>query len=811
MSYSPPTGSSVNFDFVSAYLSPNGSSIGFELGFDNLNGSAYLLATTDDAVGSAIGFNSLIGVFNSVTDDAVGSFVGNNPFIHRGVFSATTDDATGSFDSAIVKTIPHISSGFSFAVNQAKPISRTENSILTVSKSNEVSVFSALKSSTPIAESIEVVAQQCDVVRHYSNVILQDCHLATHKFNTILFKEPPLQYRYTPSTVFDCGVTLSTHTFADNERIYNTNHSPINFDLIEANHAGGNDFNLTDEFGYTLSPLRTVFESVGDYAPEPLFFAAWANDNLVLNWSYERAGMRIATNVIAQDADNVCTKYLSDCVDSIPKSETYFSILTKSTPIEETVIVGVRTAKPIERTKLSTNQTAIPRIRQIIEREQNARPIWNTPFVAGGGTIVDPPRPPPYNPPDHVTVTIPTKQVYQMQHTITVTLENLTPINVDSVKLSLDADSFAWSFSTNLLDLTQLDLVKQPTNAPPVTLVITIDGTVFKMLVEKITRNRSFAKNSIALSGRSLSALLSSPYEQPRSATQSSLMTVQQIAALELPTGWTLSWMCQDWNIPSGAYSYTAKTPIQVISEIAASIGAIVIPSRTAKVLNVITRYSVLPWYFAETTPDLVIPDAAIISVTYRNVVPTQANGVYIHGSEIGGILSFCRLNGSAGDRLFATQTNSLMTDVYGTRQFGEKILADNYEQPAIQSITMSLGGDYPLVDVGAFVRINIDGGNVRGVVNSVSIDASLDKVSQTIQIGNETTNVWSAFKEIMPNAPLLVGTVASVDGETSLMTLIDGGVIRCRGVGAVSEKWYIRNGALESKAPSLTLSEIVI
>jgi hypothetical protein len=151
------------------------------------------------------------------------------------------------------------------------------------------------------------------------------------------------------------------------------------------------------------------------------------------------------------------------------------------------------------------------------------------------------------------------------------------------------------------------------------------------------------------------------------------------------------------------------------------------------------------------------------------------------------------------------------MTDIIGTRALGEKILADNYEQPAIQSVSLKLGGDYPLVNVGDFVRINIDGGQVRGVVNSVSIDASLDSVNQTIQIGNESTSIWNAFKEILPSSPLLVGTVASVVGETSLMTLIDGGVIRVRGVGAVNEKWYLRNGALDSKAPSLTLSEIVI
>jgi hypothetical protein len=92
-----------------------------------------------------------------------------------------------------------------------------------------------------------------------------------------------------------------------------------------------------------------------------------------------------------------------------------------------------------------------------------------------------------------------------------------------------------------------------------------------------------------------------------------------------------------------------------------------------------------------------------------------------------------------------------------------------------------------------------------------VGIDATLDSVNQTIQLGAESANVWTQFKDILPSSPLLVGTVASVSGETSLMTLIDGGVIRCRGVGAIDEKWYIRNGALESKAPSLAISEIVV
>jgi hypothetical protein len=236
------------------------------------------------------------------------------------------------------------------------------------------------------------------------------------------------------------------------------------------------------------------------------------------------------------------------------------------------------------------------------------------------------------------------------------------------------------------------------------------------------------------------------------------------------------------------------------------------VPSRNSKTLKILPRYPVLPWQFDEATPNLVIPDSALQSLTYRAVIPAQANGVYVHGGEIGGVIGWCRLNGTDGARLSQTISNALMTNVVGCRALGERILAGQYTQPALQSVTLPMNAtDMPLANVGDLIRVNVDGGQVRGVVNSVSVSANFGSVSQTIQIGEETANVWSAFKQILPSDPLLVGVVASVSGETSLMTLIDGGVIRVRGVGAVNEKWYIRNGALESKAPSLTLSEIVI
>jgi hypothetical protein len=777
----------LDFNLRRDYVAPLGDALAFNLGVELSDSQA-------------------IGVIDFTLDDCVGVFAGFIPQKSIGTFTATLDDCVGAMSAAWLFQPQSISVGLLCPSNTAKVQSVSLQSPLESAQLSTRQTYAPQQQASVLERQTVSALEQCEVLRKNTRHHATDLHTHTHKFNSNLFKEPPEQYRYTPTAVFDFGITLNERSFSVTTDEY-VAANPVYFNLLETISTELNfDLGLTQTQPVTRT--RQIFDNVSTYQPETLFFAPWVNDHLIFNHSYERAGLRLATHNQIERADVIAQNYKANIQAAIKAVFRFKQSQNNALKISLKYNQALNIAQKIANNVHFKTQKAVNITRRYRELVQLAQIIWGSNQTL---IIADPPRPDVIPPPiNHVTITIPQKQVYTMQHSISVTLENLTPISVDAVKLAIDSDSFAWSFSANLLDLSQLDLVKQ-TGETPVTLIITIDGTVFKMLVEKITRNRSFAKNSISLSGRSLSALLSQPYELPRSATQSSLMTVQQLAELELPNGWTINWTTTSWNVDSGAWSYTAKTPIQVITEIAANIGAMVVPSRNAKVLNIMPRYTVLPWLFDATTPDLIIPDSAIVSLSYRNVIPTQANGVYIHGSEIGGVLSRCRLSGTAGDRLAATVTNPLMTNVIGTRALGEKILADNYEQPAIQSVSLKLGGDYPLVNVGDFVRINIDGGQVRGVVNSVSIDASLDSVNQTIQIGAESANVWTSFKQLTPSNPLLVGTIALTTETQSLVTLIDGGVVGVRGVGAVNEKWYIRNGALESIAPSLTLSEIVI
>lgn len=433
----------------------------------------------------------------------------------------------------------------------------------------------------------------------------------------------------------------------------------------------------------------------------------------------------------------------------------------------------------------------------------------------GKSPWIDLPRSDPDpEPPSGETFEVPIRETYTMNFNVSVTLEDLTEIDVDNIKLDFDRDSFAWQFSAELLDADQIPLIKPLPDGSAVKLIVTLNSYVWHVLVEKLPHKRRFGEKKTTITGRGLSAELAAPYYQATTGLQGSLLAIQQLAALHVPNGWTLNWQQVTWNVPGGAYSYQNRTPIQAIADIADAAGAFVRPSRDSKVLDVIPVYPVLPWNFGSVSLDVAIPEDIIVEVTHRDTSRQYANGVYVHGAETGGEIGFCRLNGTAGDVLMQTYSNPLMTDVVGIRAQGERLLASEFTQPDIEGLTVPLDNStMQLLEVGTFIGATIDGIETRGIVNALSLSARRDppEIYQTVRIGEDTNNQWIAFQTLLPKDPLLIGTLKSTDGSVSTMQLIDGGVMNVRGTGNVGEKYYIRSGQIQGEAPNMNQSEVVI
>ena len=72
-------------------------------------------------------------------------------------------------------------------------------------------------------------------------------------------------------------------------------------------------------------------------------------------------------------------------------------------------------------------------------------------------------------------------------------------------------------------------------------------------------------------------------------------------------------------------------------------------------------------------------------------------------------------------------------------------------------------------------------------------------------------TNIYRAFKAVFPDQPLQVGEVTAVDGGLATLTLPGGGVLQARGAAEVGDQVFVRDGVIESEAPSLPVVVIEI
>ena len=71
--------------------------------------------------------------------------------------------------------------------------------------------------------------------------------------------------------------------------------------------------------------------------------------------------------------------------------------------------------------------------------------------------------------------------------------------------------------------------------------------------------------------------------------------------------------------------------------------------------------------------------------------------------------------------------------------------------------------------------------------------------------------NVYEQFRQLLPDAPLQVGTVIEVGAGVITVQLPGGGLVRARGSAALGQKVFVRDGGLEAIAPNLALEIIEI
>ncbi len=334
-------------------------------------------------------------------------------------------------------------------------------------------------------------------------------------------------------------------------------------------------------------------------------------------------------------------------------------------------------------------------------------------------------------------VTVPVRKVYFVINDVTlIRVADGAPVPVLSLSLSLDASSWTWGFDA-VLPLAGLGLVESDPALGPTELMASVNGAQFRLLVETISRERSFGESSIHISGRGHNAVLSAPYAPVMTFANAQARTARQLMDDVLTfngvaMGWSVDWGLTDWNVLAGVFAHQG-TWIEALSGIAAAAGGYLMPHPTDKIIRVRHRYPVAPWEWGAVTPDFVLPVDAVQRESLQWLEKPAYNRVFVSGQETGVLAQVTRA-GTAGDVLAPMVVDALITDATVARQRGMAVLADTGRQIEV-SLRMPVLLDTGIIQPGSFVQYQDGSVNRLGLVRSTSVQAGFPEVWQTLGV----------------------------------------------------------------------------
>lgn len=246
-------------------------------------------------------------------------------------------------------------------------------------------------------------------------------------------------------------------------------------------------------------------------------------------------------------------------------------------------------------------------------------------------------------------------ETYMIANSVSLAvLPDRTPLDATGIRISRDADSFAWTLSAQLFGRTSLAQVR-PDASGPKEIEATINGHTWLFMVERYSGTGKLADERYSITGVSRSQLLAEPYAPKRSQVNTAPINAEQAAVLELEyTGFTLNWDTwtfgpPDWTMPAGAFSYQDKTAMQVIATLAETVGGVVSPALAADELTILPRYREPVWQWSSAIMDRIIP-AAMVSEWGSEWQPQpEWNSCYVSGTTHG-VAVDVRRAGTAGD-----------------------------------------------------------------------------------------------------------------------------------------------------------------
>lgn len=319
-----------------------------------------------------------------------------------------------------------------------------------------------------------------------------------------------------------------------------------------------------------------------------------------------------------------------------------------------------------------------------------------------------------------------------MTNNITFTIGD-KPAELLSATITTDQDSYYWQANITVPPASYA-LIDQ-NSKEPILLKITINGTAWAFILEDVKDNRQFIGYTYTLTGRSITALLSSDYATFKNGLNDTLYA-RQIAdtALEYTDYHIEKWNIPDWLIPENTYAYSGKTPIGIIADIAQATGAMLQSHRTDKTFSLIPKWKIPAWELANTTPDVSVPASVIVSISGEKQTTSRANVVYLNGNEGSGKGACVYRQGEAQNSLASNIANALYTDLAPMRAAGIAALSQTGKHKT-ETVKLPWMQKYNirLAELGELWQIKEIGDTWQGRITGINISVALENDAPTV------------------------------------------------------------------------------
>ena len=334
------------------------------------------------------------------------------------------------------------------------------------------------------------------------------------------------------------------------------------------------------------------------------------------------------------------------------------------------------------------------------------------------------------------TTIVPVQRVYiVLNNTALRRVSDNAVVPCTSMSLSLDVTSWAWGFDASVPGSYQA--LVEPTNDGPVALAAWVNGTEFRVLAENISRERSFGKVGLRVSGRGINAELDAPYAPIQTFRNIEGRTSQQLlddvlTVNGVPMGYTFDYQPEPWNVPAGAFNFQG-TYIGALVAVAQAGGGYLKPHTRDRAFAVQQLYPIAPWEWDTAVPDFVLPSAVVTRESVQWKEMPSYNRVFVSGQD-SGVLGQVTRSGTGGTVLAPMVVDSLITSATAARQRGLSVLGNTGRQ-LLHSLRLPVLTTTGVIQPGALVQYE-DGGAVRvGMVRSTSVEVGYPDVYQTIGV----------------------------------------------------------------------------